>query len=45
MEALEALQALGYSAADAEQALSGLEEKDTSTLIRLALKNLDHLGR
>ncbi|HHU77445.1 MAG: Holliday junction branch migration protein RuvA [Caldicoprobacterales bacterium] len=45
MEALEALQALGYSSADAEQALSGLEEKDTSTLIRLALKNLDHLGR
>lgn len=42
MEALEALQALGYDAAEAERALAGLEGKDSSTLIRLALKNLDN---
>ncbi|HHU48995.1 MAG: Holliday junction branch migration protein RuvA [Caldicoprobacterales bacterium] len=45
MEALEALQVLGYGAAEAENALSGLEENDASTLIRLALKNLDNRGR
>ena len=42
MEALEALQALGYDAAEAESALAGLEGKDASTLIRLALMNLDN---
>lgn len=42
LEALEALQALGYDAAEAESALAGLEEKDPSALIRLALKNLDN---
>jgi Holliday junction DNA helicase RuvA len=41
MEALEALQALGYPPADAERALAGLEGEDTSELIRLALKNMD----
>lgn len=45
MEALEALQALGYPAADAERALAGLDGEDTSELIRLALKNLDKRSR
>lgn len=45
MEALEALQTLGYSAAEAENALAGLEERDSTTLIRMALKNLSkHRG-
>lgn len=44
-EALEALQGLGYSAADAENALRGLEGNDASELIRLALKNLDNRNR
>ncbi len=42
MEALEALQTLGYSAAEGERALAGLEEKDSSSLIRMALKNLSN---
>jgi Holliday junction DNA helicase RuvA len=45
MEALEALQALGYPAAEAERALAGLESKDPSELIRLALKNMDNRMR
>ena len=45
MEAMEALQALGYPAAEAERALSGLEEKDASSLIRMALKNLGSFAR
>ena len=45
-EALEALQSLGYPSAEAEAALLGLEDdKDASTLIRLALKNLDNRRR
>ena len=42
MEALEALQTLGYSATEGERALAGLEEKDSSSLIRMALKNLSN---
>jgi Holliday junction DNA helicase RuvA len=42
MEALEALQTLGYSASEAERALGGLEENDSSSLIRMALKNLSN---
>jgi Holliday junction DNA helicase RuvA len=42
MEALEALQSLGYSSIEAERALAGLEEKDSSSLIRMALKNLSN---
>lgn len=45
MEALEALQALGYPAAEAEKALIGLEEKDPSELVRLALKNIGNRAR
>lgn len=45
MEALEALQALGYPAVEAKRALSGLEEQDVSALIRLALKKLDNRRR
>jgi Holliday junction DNA helicase RuvA len=45
MEAFQALQALGYGAAEAESALAGLEEKDASALIRLALRKLDNPGR
>jgi Holliday junction DNA helicase RuvA len=45
MEALEALQALGYPAAEAERALAGLEEKDPSELVRLALKNIGNRAR
>ncbi|HHY82332.1 MAG TPA: Holliday junction branch migration protein RuvA [Clostridiales bacterium] len=45
MEALQALQALGYPASEAERALAGLEGKDASALIRQALKNLDNSGR
>ncbi len=44
-EALEALQGLGYSAADAEDALRGLEGKDASDLIRQALRSLDNRNR
>ena len=44
MEALEALQALGYPAAEAEHALAGVQETDPSELVRLALKNMDHRG-
>ncbi|MDD2502807.1 MAG: Holliday junction branch migration protein RuvA [Clostridia bacterium] len=42
VEALEALQTLGYSAIEAERALTGLKEKDSSSLIRVALKNLSN---
>ena len=45
MEALQALQALGYPAMEAERALTGLEGKDPSELVRLALKNMDSRGR
>jgi len=45
MEAFQALQALGYGTAEAESALAGLEEKDVSTLIRRALRNLDNRKR
>ncbi len=44
MEALEALQALGYPAAEAEHALAGVQSGDPSELVRLALKNMDHRG-
>ncbi len=40
MDAVEALVGLGYSRRDAENALSGLEEKETDERIRAALKRL-----
>ncbi|MBE3101633.1 MAG: Holliday junction branch migration protein RuvA [Firmicutes bacterium] len=45
LEALEALQALGYPAVDAERALVGLDATDPSILVRLALKNMGNRGR
>lgn len=39
-DAVEALVGLGYSRRDAEAALSGIEEGDTETRIRVALKRL-----
>ncbi|HZK33985.1 MAG TPA: Holliday junction branch migration protein RuvA [Bacillota bacterium] len=44
-EALEALQGLGYSAVDAENALKGIEGQDAAELIKWALKNLDSSRR
>lgn len=40
LDAVEALVGLGYSRRDAETALSGIEEGDTESRIRLALKRL-----